>query len=284
MASPKTPTDPAGETAERAVPAAERAAAADERTAAVGEPVTVPHYLLELWRGDDGNRPGPKRAADLHGIARAGIELADAKGLAAVSMRTVAAALGFTSMALYRYLDSKDELLATMIDLAYGRPPEIAPDGSADWRERMTVWAHAELQVMHQHPWVLSIPTYEPPLTPNAVAWMEAALAALDGAPMTDQQKMGCLLTVTVYVHGQAQLVADIRARRESDRERVAYQQRLSEVIDSEAMPRVAAMLAAGMLDEDNDVSEGDDDFEFGLNAILDGAATTRFDRAGDPR
>ncbi len=242
--------------------------------------VPTPGYLVELWRGQEEKKPGPKRAVDLHSIARAGIELADARGLAAVSMRSIAAALGFTSMALYRYLDSKDDLIAVMVDEAYGRPPQFGCESAADdglsvgsWRDRMTHWARAELEVMLEHPWVLQSPTYEPPLTPNSVAWMEAALAALDDAPMTDQQKMGCLLTVTVYVHGQAQLVGDIRSRQAAAAEGTSYQQRLAAVVDATAMPRVAAMLAAGILDDDNPSAEGSDDFEFGLRAILDGAA-----------
>lgn len=248
-----------------------------------------PGYLVELWRGQDEKKPGPKRAVDLHSIAKAGIELADARGLAAVSMRSIAAALGFTSMALYRYLDSKDELIAVMVDEAYGRPPQFGSGSTAEdglsignWRDRMTHWARAELGVMLKHPWVLQSPTHEPPLTPNSVAWMEAALAALDDAPMPEQQKLGCLLTVTVYVHGQAQLVGDIRSRQAAAVEGTSYQERLAAVMDAAAVPRVAAMLAAGLLDDDNPAAEGSDDFEFGLRAILDGAAadTISQDRA----
>lgn len=245
--------------------------------------VVIPGYLAELWRGGEAARPGPKRAVDLRGIAAAAVELADSKGLAAVSMRSVAAALGFTSMALYRYLDSKDELLASMVDVAYGTPPEIDPQRRTGWRERMTVWAGAELEVMRRHPWVLQSPTYEPPITPNTLAWMESALAAMDDAPMTDQQKLGCLLTVTVYVHGQAQLVQDVRTR-QAVPGRIAYQRRLAAVIDRRALPRVAALLSSGMLDDDTDVSEGDRDFEFGLSAILDGAAAAQSDAGEEPQ
>ncbi|WP_051266217.1 TetR/AcrR family transcriptional regulator [Nakamurella lactea] len=248
----------------------------------VDDQVVIPGYLAELWRGRDDDRPGPKRAVDLRRIAEVAIDIADRKGLAAVSMRSVASALGFTSMALYRYLDSKEQLIAAMVDVAYGPPPPVPPGG---WRDRMTAWARAELAVMRDHPWVLDSPISEPPLTPNSLAWMESALGAMDDAPLTDRQKIGCLLTVTVYVHGQAQLVADVTARRAATAEHDSYQRRLAAVIDAEALPRVAAMLASGMLDEDTEDAAADSDpggdFEFGLTAILDGAAAGGATAAG---
>ena len=56
----------------------------------------------------------------LEGIAQAGIEIADAEGIAAVTMERVADALGFTKMSLYRYVPGKNELVALMIDSALG--------------------------------------------------------------------------------------------------------------------------------------------------------------------
>ena len=90
----------------------------------------VPLYLRVLWHGEDSSRPGPRRGVDLHTIAAAGVRIADAEGLAAVSMRRLAAELGFTTMALYRYVASKDELLMLVTDSAYG-PPRALTDSSA---------------------------------------------------------------------------------------------------------------------------------------------------------
>jgi AcrR family transcriptional regulator len=86
-----------------------------------------------LWRPrTDGSR-GPKPALTLDGIADAAITVADAEGLAAVSMQRVAADLGFTKMALYRYLPGKAELVALMVERALGGPPDLT--GQA-WRTR----------------------------------------------------------------------------------------------------------------------------------------------------
>ena len=61
---------------------------------------------------------GPKPALTLGQIADAAIAVADAEGLAAVSMQRVAADLGYTKMSLYRYLPGKAELVAAMIERA----------------------------------------------------------------------------------------------------------------------------------------------------------------------
>ena len=78
-----------------------------------------------LWDQSVSARRGPKPALSLEAIAAAGIGLADADGLAAVTMQRVAAALSVTKMALYRYVPGKAEMVALMIDLAIGEAPRF---------------------------------------------------------------------------------------------------------------------------------------------------------------
>src|SRR3954447_20148804 len=82
---------------------------------------------------------GPKPALTLDQITDAAIAIADAEGLAAVSMQRVAADLGFTKMSLYRYLPGKNELVAAMIERALQTPPAV----TGPWREALTAWATA---------------------------------------------------------------------------------------------------------------------------------------------
>ena len=57
---------------------------------------------------------------DLQTVVDTGIALADEHGLEAVSLRRIARRLGVTPMALYRYVESKDDLLDAMADRLYG--------------------------------------------------------------------------------------------------------------------------------------------------------------------
>ena len=96
-----------------------------------------PARTLELlWRAAAPHRRGPRPKLDLDAVVEAAIALADEQGLAAVTMRALAARLGVSAMTLYGYVPGRDELLDLMLDLLYarmGRPPWSA---GAGWRER----------------------------------------------------------------------------------------------------------------------------------------------------
>ena len=162
--------------------------------------------LQQLWGIEVRQRPGPKPAFHISDIGRAAIKLADTGGLAAVSMSKVAAELGFTTMSLYRYVDAKDDLYVVMLEHAFGTPPDL--DAHTGWRDRITAWAEAFRDGLRQHPWILQIPVFEPPLSPNQLTWMESALHAFDGTPLSPQDRLSSMLLVNIYVRGTAQLTA----------------------------------------------------------------------------
>src|SRR4029453_6602023 len=125
-------------------------------------------------RPNKGPRPALSRERS---VAAAG-RVAATDGLQAVSMGRVAADLGVSTMSLYRYLAAKDELLALMADLTFEAPPaRRGPEES--WREGLSRWAWTELTVYRRNPWVLRIPISGPPVTPNAMAWLERGLDCL---------------------------------------------------------------------------------------------------------
>ena len=82
----------------------------------------LPRYLQLLWAREPSGRRGPKPGHTIEQIGAAAAAIADGHGLAAVSMKRVAEAIGLTTMSLYRYVDSKAELDAVMLDTAYGDP------------------------------------------------------------------------------------------------------------------------------------------------------------------
>src|SRR5690242_12324826 len=90
--------------------------------------------------GGVADRPslGPKRAFTLDQVVAAGIAIAVEDGLPAVSMARVGERLGVSTMALYRYVAAKDDLLELMVDAALGAPPPAAP--GEDWRAGLLRW------------------------------------------------------------------------------------------------------------------------------------------------
>jgi AcrR family transcriptional regulator len=237
----------------------------------------VPRALRLLWGLEKPASRGPKRGLSLEAVALAGVRVADAEGLDRVSMSRVAADLGFSTMALYRYVDSKDDLLLVMADAAFGLPELPHRDPRTGWRPRMEDWAHASRAVLMRHPWLLQLPVSEPPLAPNPLAWMEAGLQALSGTRLREQEKLSVMLLTDVYVRGQTQLALQVRAAssesgssaQEADQR---YVRVLSQLVRPETHPRIIAALTAGSL-EDGGEEFGDAEFAFGLKAVLDGVA-----------
>jgi len=231
----------------------------------------VPGYVELAWHGDDGRRPGPRRSLHLRAIATAGVELADQGGLGRVSMRTVGARLGMTSMGLYRYVQAKDELLALMIDEAIG-PPDFPAYGRARWRDRLSAWAYAARSRLEAHPWVLSLSLPDPPALPNQIQWTERGLEALQPTRLAETEKLSALLLVNVYVRGQTQLATGLaRGVRPGDNPGTQYAQMLLRLADPERFPRLTAAMTQHAAAPPGDFT--DDQFRFGLSTVLDGIA-----------
>jgi AcrR family transcriptional regulator len=235
----------------------------------VTDDLAAPRAVRALWGHlDEPPRRGPKPAMSVPEIARAGIAIADSDGLPAVSMAAVAKRLGFTTMSLYRYVDSRDELLLVMVDVAYGPVPDISR--RSGWRRQIEDWARAEAASLVAHPWALDVRPGTPPLAPNTLAWMDRGLAALERSALNGQQAASSLLLVDGFVRnhvGMALQFADVEGtRRWSDQVRAVF--------DRQGLPSLAAALDAGVFDDEDDDSPGQfpgDEFEFGLGLVLDG-------------
>ncbi|MEV5694056.1 TetR/AcrR family transcriptional regulator [Micromonospora globbae] len=236
---------------------------------------TLPPAIAEAW-GLRGRTPkGPRPGLTLGGIVAAAVALADAEGLPAVSMSRVAKELGAATMALYRYVGAKEELLTLMVDAAYGEPP--APAGSGpDWRVGLSRWAWAEREALRRHPWIVRVPIGSPPLTPHQLGWLDAGLRCLDGTGLTEPEKMSVMLLLTSYVRNEALLTAQLldaaqAAGREPGAVMPAYARLVARLADPARFPALHAVLASGALDSDDDP---DDEFTFGLDRLLDGVET----------
>ncbi|HEY5821383.1 MAG TPA: TetR/AcrR family transcriptional regulator [Propionibacteriaceae bacterium] len=120
---------------------------------------------------------GPKPRTNLTEVIRAGISIADAEGLAALSMRKVAAELGVGAMSLYTYVPGRDELIEVMIDLVYA--DHALPDPVDGWRTRVDTWARESWRIYGEHPWLLDFNSARLPIGPHVLDVEESLYAAL---------------------------------------------------------------------------------------------------------
>jgi AcrR family transcriptional regulator len=236
----------------------------------------LPASIEAAWGVRTRPNKGPRPALSLERIVAAAVKVAAADGLQAVSMSRVAADLGVSTMSLYRYVAAKDELLALMADLPFEAPPaRRGPEES--WRDGLSRWALTEREVYRRNPWVLRIPISGPPVTPNAIAWLERGLDALRDTGLEEGEKLSVMLLVTGFVRSQAMLEAEIAAAQAAgaappDAELLgAYGRLLSRLTTPERFPALHAVIAAGVFEEPD---EPDYDFNFGLERVLDGIET----------
>lgn len=130
-------------------------------------------------------------------------------------------------------------------------------------------WAKSVREAYGRHPWSLKVPITAPPLGPNNVAWMEAALDAMADTPLSEPEKLSTLLLISGFVRNDATLTADIAAGRQAEPPSLTYGAILSRLADPTRFPAVHRVIASGSFDDDDE--DFDADFEYGLGRILDG-------------
>jgi AcrR family transcriptional regulator len=212
-----------------------------------------------------GRRPRHARAD----VVAAAVALADADGLDAVSMRTVAARLGTGAMSLYSYVPDKEALVAAMVEHVSGE--QRLPDGpSGDWRADLSTLAREQRALLHRHPWVIDALTHRQPLGPNALAALEFAAAALapTGQPPATRLETFALLTGFVVNVVRSEL-ADSAAPSATPDEAARQRAELLDLLATGRYPNVATALAqAGGGTGGDDLGER---FERLLARMLDG-------------
>jgi AcrR family transcriptional regulator len=139
-------------------------------------------------------------------ILDAAIQLADERGLEAVSMRSVAGRVGVTPMALYPYVGSKATLLDGMMGRLLGELlPVLDPD--AGWRERLRGLAYAARSLSKRHPWVARLQLLRPAIEPDAVRVVDAIYQALleAGVPEADVPRMERMISTFIIGFGASE-------------------------------------------------------------------------------
>ena len=205
-------------------------------------------------------------------VVRMGIAIADAEGLAALSMRRIATELGVSTMALYRYVGGKDALVVQMVDAAIGEFP--LGELPVHWRDAVTAVARVHWAAYRRHLWLASaISLSRPQLVPRLLPHTDAVLRALHGF------EKGAALSTTIslfaYVRGIA-LVMESEAQAEQDTGITADEWATRQG------DQMAALIAAGNLTAFQELlADGfeyeydlDQLFEFGLGVFLDGLST----------
>ncbi|MCG5211647.1 TetR/AcrR family transcriptional regulator C-terminal domain-containing protein [Streptosporangium soli] len=150
----------------------------------------------------EGARPPKKDASTSQAqIVRATIELLDAEGLDALSMRRLGTKLSMGATSIYWYVANKVELLDLAMDEVFG---EIAlpVGGGLHWQEAASVFAHSLRQALLRHPWAIKLLGSRPSLGPNALILAEKAMILFEDAGFHGPAIDHAVNTLTAYVMG----------------------------------------------------------------------------------
>jgi AcrR family transcriptional regulator len=177
---------------------------------------------MPIWERVDQSPGG--RTLDYRQIAASAVEIADQDGLDAVSMRRLASELGVATMALYRYVGSKEDVLWLMVDAVVvptetegdtGQSTSVATVSTVapvapvaapgDWKAVVRRYAEDQRRALLKHPWLFEVGTRVAiQLTPNRMALTEQALASLDGLGIDADTQFAIVSMVSAYVWGSA--------------------------------------------------------------------------------
>lgn len=222
--------------------------------------------MSEVWMRE---RPSPRRRApSVEQIVARAVAIADAEGMAAVTMRRVASELQSGTASLYRYVTNRDELLDLMIDAVRGESSPSTPTGS--WRVDLAAIAHQLRDVALRHPWLATEVTGRPPLGPNSLRHTDVALEVAFSLTPDASRASSVIEAVRAYVFGSvAAELAELQVQRRTGVTEEQWQASvapyLNQVIASGTYPSLARAIQEG-----NEAAPAQR-FEFGLRCVLDG-------------
>jgi AcrR family transcriptional regulator len=227
-------------------------------------PASKDNSVNLAWRRKRAPRRGPKPSVSADQIARAAIHVADKEGLEAVTMQRIAGEIGLTTMALYRYVSSKADLVDLMIDSASDTAPVFGKP-SQPWSDRLKEWACRCFFIYRDHPWFLEATSMRRSIMgPNELSWMEAALAMLAESGLAPEERHPAFLALIGHVRGHATFL-QIRNHGESPQK---WTNDLVQLLNSQAdrYPVLLNAVRSGAFSKTPGLA-----FDFGIDCILEG-------------
>jgi AcrR family transcriptional regulator len=113
-------------------------------------------------------------------IVATAVALADADGLAKLSMRSIAAELGVEAMSLYHHVRGKEALLDAMVDVVFGEFHD--PVAGGDWRAELRRRSQSGREAMKRHRWAIGLMDSRTTPGPQSLHHHDAMLGCLRGA------------------------------------------------------------------------------------------------------
>jgi AcrR family transcriptional regulator len=150
-------------------------------------------------------RPTPRRdraRLSREKVLSGAVSVADAGGIAALTIRSLASELGVKPMAVYHYVANKDEILDGIVDTVFR--DITLPSTTGDWRVQMRRRAHSARDVLRRHPWAIGLLESRTSPGPATLRHHDAVIATLRAAGFSLALTAHAYALIDSYTYGFA--------------------------------------------------------------------------------
>jgi AcrR family transcriptional regulator len=189
--------------------------------------------------------------------------VADAGGLASLTIRSLAQELGVKPMSVYYHVANKEEILDGIVDLVFN---EIElPTVGGDWRTEMTRRSHSAREVLKRHPWALLLLESRRSPGPATLAHHDAVLGTFREAGWSVAMTAHAYALLDAFVFGFALQEASLPFEGPDGAAEIA--EPIMQLMATGAYPYLVEMATSHYVQPGYDFG---DEFAFGLGLILD--------------
>jgi AcrR family transcriptional regulator len=199
-------------------------------------------------------------------VLSAALAVADDGGLDRLTIRSLAQRLGAKPMSVYHYVANKDEILDGLVDLVFAEIDLPAPTG--DWREEMARRCRSARQVLKRHPWSIGLLESRTTPGPATLRHHDANLGALRAGGFSVVQTGHAYALLDAFVYGFA--VQEASLPFEGPDAAAAVAGPIMELMGADEYPHMVEFAMEHAMLPGYDFG---DEFEFGLELVLDGIA-----------
>jgi AcrR family transcriptional regulator len=133
-------------------------------------------------------------------VLQAALALADADGIGALTMRSLAEALAVQPMAIYHHVAGKEQILDGIIDLVFAEITQ--PEADTPWRDGLAQRAASVRDVLGRHPWAIGLMESRRSPGPATLRHHENAIALLRRAGFSIPAVAHAIAFFDAYVYG----------------------------------------------------------------------------------
>lgn len=208
--------------------------------------------------------PNPRRARlTRERLLGAAIAVADAGGIAALTMRSLADELGVKPMSLYHHVASKEAIVDGIVDVVFS---EIdLPPADEDWRTALRRRADSARAVLHRHPWATPLMESRSNPGPATLRHHDAVIGALRRGGFTVELAAHAYSIMDSYIYGFALEEAALPFETQNAGEAAAD---FMTQFDPQDYPHLVELAVQHVMRPGYDYG---DEFDFGFELILDG-------------